>query len=84
MKDTIIYFEGSIEKIDTIPSTIRKLYKIAWDMGQKNLIDQDKHYILESTHPSPLSANRGGWFGNGHFKKVNEILKNLNKNIIEW
>tara|TARA_B100000029_G_C17300009_1_gene860277 strand:- start:59 stop:814 length:756 start_codon:yes stop_codon:yes gene_type:complete len=52
--------------------------------NKKALINQDKHYILESTHPSPLSANRGGWFGNGHFIKVNEILKNLNKDVIDW
>ncbi|WP_430927634.1 uracil-DNA glycosylase [Polaribacter marinivivus] len=48
------------------------------------LIDKKKHFILESGHPSPLSANRGYWFGNKHFSKTNEILKSLNKTIVEW
>ncbi len=43
-------------------------------------IDNKKHYILESSHPSPLSANRGGWFGNNHFKLANEYIKNNDKN----
>lgn len=47
-------------------------------------IDSSKHYILKSGHPSPLSANRGFWFGNQHFSKTNEILKNLGKNEIDW
>lgn len=38
------------------------------------LIDRTKHLILESVHPSPLSANRGGWFGNHHFSRCNEYL----------
>lgn len=48
------------------------------------LIDKKKHHILESGHPSPLSANRGYWFGNKHFSKTNEILTSLNKTKIEW
>lgn len=38
-------------------------------------IDESKHYILKATHPSPLSANRGGFFGCKHFSKCNAILK---------
>jgi len=44
-------------------------------------IDRNKHYVLETGHPSPLSANRGLWFGNKHFSKTNAFLKN--KNLIE-
>lgn len=47
-------------------------------------IDKEKHFVLESGHPSPLSANRGFWFGNNHFLKTNEYLKTVNKEIIEW
>ncbi|MFS4456971.1 uracil-DNA glycosylase [Maribacter sp. 2304DJ31-5] len=47
------------------------------------LIDSNKHHILTSGHPSPLSANRGYWFGNRHFSKSNTILTRLdNKNIV--
>lgn len=48
------------------------------------LIDKKKHIILESGHPSPLSANRGYWFGNNHFIKVNEILKSKGLKEIDW
>lgn len=48
------------------------------------LIDKSKHHILESGHPSPLSANRGYWFGNKHFSKTNELLSSLEKENIEW
>ncbi|WP_299335111.1 uracil-DNA glycosylase [uncultured Psychroserpens sp.] len=48
------------------------------------LINHDKHTILTSGHPSPLSANRGYWFGNKHFSKTNEVLR-LKKNVrINW
>lgn len=48
------------------------------------LIDTKKHYILTSGHPSPLSANRGYWFGNKHFSKTNEILTKIGKEPINW
>lgn len=47
-------------------------------------IDRTKHYVLETGHPSPLSANRGLWFGNNHFSKANDYLKSLEKALIEW
>ncbi|TVZ54772.1 uracil-DNA glycosylase [Lutibacter sp. Hel_I_33_5] len=48
------------------------------------LIDKKKHHILESGHPSPLSANRGYWFGNQHFSKTNEYLNSLGLSSIDW
>ena len=47
-------------------------------------IDKKKHIILESGHPSPLSANRGYWFGNKCFSKTNEVLKNNGLKEIDW
>ncbi|MGB2128283.1 MAG: uracil-DNA glycosylase [Flavicella sp.] len=47
-------------------------------------IDTQKHYVLEAGHPSPLSANRGYWFGNRHFSKCNAILEDLGKDKIAW
>lgn len=41
---------------------------------KKKLIDSSKHLILESGHPSPMSANRGLWFGNKHFSKAENFL----------
>jgi uracil-DNA glycosylase len=48
------------------------------------LIDTTKHHVLTSGHPSPLSANRGYWFGNKHFSKSNQILISLRKDPIKW
>jgi uracil-DNA glycosylase len=50
----------------------------------EKLIDSNKHYILKSGHPSPLSANRGFWFGNNHFSQTNIFLKSNGKLEIAW
>ncbi len=46
-------------------------------------IDETKHVILSSVHPSPLAAHKG-FFGNNHFKKANKILKKMCKEPIDW
>ena len=48
------------------------------------VIDTSKHLVLSSGHPSPLSANRGYWFGNRHFSKANAYLQSQGKNPITW
>lgn len=48
-----------------------------------DMIDADKHLILKSVHPSPLSASRG-FYGNHHFSRTNEYLKSLGKKEIQW
>ena len=47
-------------------------------------IIRNKHLVLETGHPSPLSANRGYWFGNNHFSKTNLFLKSKGLKEIEW
>jgi uracil-DNA glycosylase len=47
-------------------------------------IDRNKHLVLESGHPSPMSANQGKWFGNKHFSQANAYLKLKEKTEIEW
>lgn len=51
--------------------------------SKKELITNKKHLILESVHPSPLSASRG-FFGCKHFSKANEFLKSNNIEEIDW
>lgn len=46
-------------------------------------IDRERHLVLTSPHPSPLSAYRG-FFGNGHFKKANEYLIKHGQSPINW
>ena len=52
--------------------------------SKAKMIDTTKHLVLESVHPSPLSANRGGWFGNHHFSRCNQWLKQHGMDEIEW
>jgi len=47
-------------------------------------IDKRRHLILEATHPSPLGANQGGWFGCRHFGKCNEYLAQHGIKPIDW
>ncbi|CAL2084334.1 uracil-DNA glycosylase [Tenacibaculum sp. 190524A02b] len=47
-------------------------------------IDKKKHHVLTSGHPSPLSANRGYWFGNKHFSKTNVFLQEKQLPTIQW
>ncbi|PKB18649.1 uracil-DNA glycosylase [Flavobacterium sp. 5] len=47
-------------------------------------IDRTKHLVLESGHPSPMSANQGKWFGNKHFSQANAYLKLNGETEIEW
>ena len=47
-------------------------------------VDRNKHLVLESGHPSPLSANKGHWFGNRHFSQTNAFLADKGKKQIEW
>ncbi|MCK0130661.1 uracil-DNA glycosylase [Flavobacteriaceae bacterium F08102] len=47
-------------------------------------IDRTKHLVLTSGHPSPLSANRGFWFGNKHFSQTNAYLLRHNLSPIQW
>ncbi|CAH0995333.1 Uracil-DNA glycosylase [Emticicia aquatica] len=56
--------------------------KYAQDKGK--IIDSSKHFVLKSKHPSPMSANFGGWFGNKHFSQANNYLRSRGLPEIEW
>jgi uracil-DNA glycosylase len=47
-------------------------------------INREKHLVLESGHPSPLSANQGKWFGNNHFSITNSYLESKGNQPITW
>lgn len=76
---------------DAVISTISKNKKdvifLLWGGYAKkkgSKIDRTKHTVLTSGHPSPLSANRGYWFGNKHFSESNKCLKNNGLSEIIW
>mgnify|MGYP003325410412 CR=1 FL=1 len=51
---------------------------------KEHLINKKNQLILKSGHPSPLSANRGLWFGNKHFSKCNDFLSERKLSLIKW
>ena len=66
------------EIIHYINNNLNNVVFMLWGSYAKkksSLIDNNKHLILTANHPSPLSANRGGWFGCKHFSQANEYLK---------
>ena len=52
--------------------------------GKAYMIDKTKNLVLESVHPSPLSANRGGWFGQHQFSRCNAYLEKQGLSTIKW
>lgn len=50
---------------------------------KKALVDRQRHLVLESPHPSPLSAHRG-FFGNHHFSRANAFLQEQGRGPIDW
>ncbi len=52
--------------------------------GKAKFIKGEDHLILQSGHPSPLSANRGYWFGNKHFSQTNTYLLKSDQEPIDW
>ncbi len=73
--------------IKTISDKKENIVFLLWGGFAKkkgNKINNKNHIILTSGHPSPLSANRGYWFGNRHFSKTNEYLKKIDRSQIDW
>ena len=52
--------------------------------GKAYMIDKNRNLVLESVHPSPLSANRGGWFGQHQFSRCNAYLQEHGIAPIQW
>ncbi len=52
--------------------------------GKAWMIDRQRNLVLESVHPSPLSANRGGWFGQHQFSRCNQYLEAQGITPIAW
>ncbi|WP_198936761.1 uracil-DNA glycosylase [Domibacillus epiphyticus] len=51
--------------------------------SKKSLIDESRHFVIQSPHPSPLSASRG-FFGSGPFSKTNKLLAEMGEKPINW
>ena len=72
--------------IDRLSTDCKNIVFLLWgSFAQRkgSNIDTNKHLVLKSVHPSPLSVHRG-FFGNQHFSKTNEYLIQHNKKPINW
>lgn len=78
------FTDAAISKISDTQDQVVFLLWGGFAKKKKKLIDIKKHFILETGHPSPLSANRGYWFGNKHFSKTNDILVKNGKKPLNW
>jgi uracil-DNA glycosylase len=78
--------EFTDEVIKTISDQRQNVVFILWGnyaRGKKDLIDAQKHLILEAPHPSPFSAY-SGFFGCKHFSRANAYLTEHGQKAIEW
>ncbi len=82
--------KGWEEFTDSVIKTISKqkegivfLLWGAYAQRKGEVIDESKHLVMKSAHPSPFAANRG-FFGCKHFSKTNEYLKSRGEKEIDW
>ncbi|EGQ21490.1 uracil-DNA glycosylase [Prevotella pallens ATCC 700821] len=78
------FTDAAIETINTHREHIVFMLWGGFARSKKRLIDTNRHCIIESVHPSPLSANRGGWFGQHQFSRCNAYLKQYGLGEIDW
>ena len=78
-----VFTDTVIEKLGEREEPIVFILWGSYARSKKELIKNKNHLILESVHPSPLSANRG-FFGSKPFSKTNNFLKENNMNEINW
>ncbi|GAB3489357.1 uracil-DNA glycosylase [Marinomonas epiphytica] len=78
-----VYTDKIIEVINQHHSGVVFLLWGAYAQKKGQIIDRERHCVLETVHPSPLSARRG-FLGCGHFSKANEYLQSQGKQAIDW
>lgn len=73
--------------INVLNNIDRPIVFMLWGGNAKKLgenLSNPNHLVLKATHPSPLGANKGGWFGCNHFKIANEFLVKNGLKPINW
>jgi len=78
-----IFTDTVISKLNEREEPVIFLLWGSFARSKKELITNKQHKIIESVHPSPLSASRG-FFGSKPFSKINNYLKDMNKEEIKW
>lgn len=78
------FTDSVIKKISEESENVVFLLWGGFAQKKAKFINEERHLILKSGHPSPLSANQGKWFGNKHFSKVNDYLEEKKQTPIKW
>lgn len=78
-----IFTDNIIRKLNERKEPVIFVLWGSYARSKKELITNSNHKIIESVHPSPLSASRG-FFGSRPFSKINQFLKENNKETIKW
>lgn len=78
-----IFTDAVISRISEVKKNVVFLLWGKFAQEKMELVDKNKHLILKSVHPSPLSANNG-FFGNRHFSKTNTFLMQKGLDPIDW
>lgn len=78
-----IFTDNVIKKLNEREDPVVFLLWGSHSIKKKALIDESRHLVLTSVHPSPLSAYRG-FFGCGHFRAANDFLTRNNRQPIDW
>lgn len=77
------FTDAAIKKINNLRDNLVFILWGAYAQRKGEIIDESRHFIIKSPHPSPFSANRG-FFGSKPFSKTNEFLKSKNLEPIKW
>lgn len=83
-KEYALFMKDVMEYIDTLDQPIVFMLWGGFAKKYAPMVKNPKHLVLSSVHPSPLSANRGGWFGNNLFSKCNDFLMANGASPIDW
>ncbi len=78
------FTDAVVERLNASPQ--RMVFMLWGGYAQKKgrLLDRRRHLVLTAAHPSPLAANRGGWFGCRHFSQANAWLLEQGHAVIDW
>jgi uracil-DNA glycosylase len=79
-----LFTDAVIQKISDEKENVVFLLWGSFAQKKGSKIDRSKHLVLESGHPSPMSANQGKWFGNKHFSKTNDFFNEKKITEIDW
>ena len=84
IKEYDLLFKDILKFLDETNNSIVFMLRGTKAKKYKKYLKNPNHLIIEANHPSPLSSNRGGWFGSNCFLTANKFLKEHNCKEIEW